>query len=65
VPPGGLAPGFKATSAPTAQRPKSQAIELQHGDASFERAADPLHRARIDTEAFRNDAHTWPPDACF
>src|SRR5262245_34537766 len=53
----------------------SQATELQHGDracASFGRAADPLHCARIDTEAFRNDAHTWPPrnrqdlpDACF
>jgi hypothetical protein len=26
-----------------------------------ERAADPLHRARIDAEAFGNDAHTGPP----
>ena len=28
--------------------------------AAFERAADPLHRARIDTELFGNDVHTWP-----
>jgi hypothetical protein len=26
-----------------------------------ERATDPLHRARIDAEAFGNDAHTGPP----
>src|SRR5262249_32779538 len=39
-------------------------IELQRGDracAAFERAADPLHCARINTEAFCNDAHTWSP----
>jgi hypothetical protein len=51
----------------------ASAIELHHdGACAFERAADPLHCARIDTEAFRNDAHTWSPrnrrglsDACF
>src|SRR5262249_42525825 len=39
-----------------------QPIRL-HDDAAcaFERAADPLYCARIDTEAFRNDAHTWSP----
>src|SRR5262245_15735565 len=38
-------------------------IGLHHDGAcaAFERAADPLHCARIDTEAFRNDAHTWSP----
>src|SRR5262245_20405493 len=33
-----------------------------HGDAcAVERAADPLHRAGIDSELFGNDAHTGPP----
>jgi hypothetical protein len=32
------------------------------GDAcAVERAADALHRARIDPELFGNDAHTGPP----
>jgi hypothetical protein len=26
--------------------------------AAFERVADPLDRAHVDTKAFRNDAHT-------
>src|SRR5262249_37467282 len=30
------------------------------GACAGERAADPLHCARIDTEAFGNDAHTGP-----
>ena len=50
-----------------------QPIGLQHdGACAACEAADPLHCARIDTEAFRNDAHTWSsrnrqglPDAFF
>jgi len=35
---------------------------LCHGDAcDVERAADSLHRARIDPKLFCNDAHTRPP----
>jgi hypothetical protein len=52
---------------PVAQHPSlskgpPQANELHRARAcaAFERAADSLHRARINTELLSNDAHTWP-----
>ena len=41
-----------------------QPIGLHRACAAFERAADPLHRTRIDAEPLGNDAHTWPFRSC-
>ena len=44
------------------QRARSAASTFGLHDACdvFERAADSLHRAWINTELLGNDAHTWP-----
>ena len=52
---------FLSGSAPARTQRRLNLFALRHDACgAFERAADPLHRARINTELLGNDAHTWP-----